>query len=61
MKGNNELHFNEATIIEALQEYLDRRLQHDPTTVTSVKANSSGYATTFVVSIVTGESDATSE
>ena len=35
MKGNNELHLNEATIIEALQEYLARRM---PTTAQRVKS-----------------------
>lgn len=29
MKGTNTLHFNGATITEAVQEYLDRRLTKD--------------------------------
>lgn len=48
MKGNNELHLNEATIIEAVQEYLAKRYTPTPK-VTSVAMEKSGYDTTFVV------------
>ncbi len=54
MKGNNELHLNEATIIEAVQEYLDRRAAavNSAPLVKSVKPGNSqpgGYSQVFVV------------
>lgn len=36
MRGNNTLNLNEATIIEALQEYFDKRSLRSPFKVTSV-------------------------
>ena len=46
MKGSNTIQFNEATIIAAVQEYLDKRYTPN-IQVQSVKATSSGagYAT----------------
>jgi len=49
MKGNNELRLNDATVIEALQEYFDKRFTGAPVRVTSVKRESSGYDSTFIV------------
>lgn len=48
MKGNNTLVLNEATMIEAIQEYLDKRMpQHAPNVqaVTSAKGASYGLNT----------------
>lgn len=52
MKGNNSLHLNEATMIEAVQEYLNARMLSAAPKVTSVKAeNSSAYSATFIVNV----------
>jgi hypothetical protein len=40
MKGNNVMHLNSATLIEAVQEYLDKRITPN-IKVESVLANSS--------------------
>lgn len=37
MKGNNELILNEATLIEAMQEYLDKRMGEFAPVVKSIK------------------------
>jgi len=37
MKGNNELILNEATLIEAMQEYLDKRMGEFAPAVKSIK------------------------
>lgn len=37
MKGTNELHLNTATMIEAVQLWLDSKMPHGAPTVTSVK------------------------
>lgn len=51
MRGNNELHLNAATVIEALQEYLQFRYTK-PIKVTSIKMESKGYTgDTFIVSV----------
>lgn len=47
MKGTNTFQFNEATMIEALQVYLDRIMLHAPE-VTSV-TQKSGICQTFEV------------
>ena len=39
MKGNNTFIFNEATIIVAIQEYLNKRITTDTPKVTSVKSS----------------------
>lgn len=51
MKGNNELKLNEATMIEVVQEWLDRQLPGGAPTVTSVKGGSNNYDLTFTVSV----------
>jgi len=48
MKGNNTLHINEATLIEAFQEYLDKRY-NPPVTVAGVRQDPANN--TFVVRI----------
>jgi hypothetical protein len=58
MKGNNELRLNEATMIEAVQEYLDKRAIVPKDRVTSVKANNS-YG--FEVKIAEAEAPAVPE
>ena len=51
MKGNNELKLNEATIIDAVQEYLDKRYT-PKVVVTSVKETSnSSYSAEFTVKV----------
>lgn len=51
MKGTNELNLNETTMIEAVQEYLNKRMSTYAPTVTSVKAgrNISDYSFTIIV------------
>lgn len=39
MKGNNELHLNTATMIEAVQMWLDSKMPRGAPTVTQVKPN----------------------
>lgn len=55
MKGDNEFHFNEATMIEALNEYLRTRIVGETINVTSVECNSNAYARTFIVKIESPE------
>ena len=45
MKGKNVLEFNQATMVQAVQEYLDKRLTKDAgvQSVLSVTSESSGY------------------
>jgi len=53
MKGNNSLTLNEATMIEAMQEWLIKRMGEFAPKVTSVKPNpgdSDRYCTSFTVS-----------
>ena len=52
MKGRNTLHLNEATIIEAVQEYLNQRLKEPTQKVESVKFSGSGpYQNVFLVTL----------
>jgi len=48
MKGNNTLEFNEATCIEAMQEYLDKRMGNYAPNVVSVKLNMQGVVSVRV-------------
>ena len=48
MKGNNELLLNEATIMEAVQEYLNKRMGEFAPTVKGIKKNSD----MFTVSVI---------
>ena len=41
MKGNNELRLNEATLIEAVQEWLDRKWPKDSPRVTAISLSAS--------------------
>lgn len=55
MKGNNELHLNTATMIEALQYWLDHVMLQNTPTVTGVKSESGSHGI-FIVN-VSGEAD----
>ena len=48
MKGNNELHLNSATMIEAMQQWLDAKMPHAAPTVTDVRVLD---RTTFIVAV----------
>ena len=50
MKGDNELHLNTATMIEAVQQWLDSRMVRDAPTVTIVKPSGKGDSM-FVVGL----------
>ena len=50
MKGNNELHLNQATMIEVVQQWIDENMPKGAQTVTSVKPES-GPLSGFVVSL----------
>ena len=51
MKGNNELRWNEATIIEAVQEYLDKRYTPKVRVVAVAIDGTSYQASVFVVKV----------
>ena len=52
MKGNNELHFNQATMILAAQHYLEKIMNTPVPKVTSVKqVNTGNYPETFVIKV----------
>lgn len=52
MIGNNELMLNEATLVEALQEYLNKRMQsYAPTVVAVSQEVSSSQSRTFSVRV----------
>jgi len=53
MRGSNELHFNQATMILAVQHYLEK-IMHEPVPkVKHVKQDKSGsYAEVFIIDIV---------
>lgn len=56
MKGNNELVLNEATIIAAVQMYLDSLMVKPAPKVESVDSESSGYSKSFRVKLTDRES-----
>jgi hypothetical protein len=50
MKGANEFHFNQATMVLAMQHYLEKIMQAPVPKVTHVKEVSAGsYAECFVI------------
>lgn len=53
MKGNNSFSFNEATMIQIVQYYLDNKLlQEINQKVTSVREDrTTSYATTFTITV----------
>lgn len=52
MQGTNELHLNEATMKEAMQSWLDKKMISAPT-VTSVRLKDppSPHSSTFIVTV----------
>lgn len=50
MKGSNDLILNHATIIEALQEYMDKRMGDYAPKVVTISPNKSDYTITVSVS-----------
>ena len=54
MKGNNEFRFNQGTMIDAMQHYLEKIMQPPVPTVTSVKQDSkSTFGDVFIVEVKT--------
>ncbi|MCR4319764.1 MAG: hypothetical protein NUV74_05435 [Candidatus Brocadiaceae bacterium] len=51
MKGSNDLILNEATMIEAIQFWLDSRMVPPVPKVTGVKAKADGYSSTFTIAL----------
>lgn len=51
MKGNNKLELNEATMIDAIQEYLNKRMTIHAPKVTSVKSSKEGLSDGFTVTV----------
>lgn len=51
MKGSNDLILNTATMIEAMQFYLDSKMIPRAPKVTDVKAKADGHSTQFTVSL----------
>lgn len=52
MKGNNIIKLNEATVIEAVQEYLDKRVHDDfRQRVNAVVPEDQGHVTVFRVEV----------
>ena len=50
MKGNNELHLNTATVMEAVQQWLDNKMPTSSPTVTHFKSSGKGDGV-FVVEV----------
>jgi len=55
MKGNNTLELNEATMIVAVQEYLNKRITVETPIVKSVKRSGKAYENGFTVELAEGE------
>lgn len=51
VKGKNTLTLNTATMIEALQEYFDKRLSPKIKVETVASAGNPGYTSTFTVDV----------
>lgn len=51
MKGKNEMNFNQATMIEAVQHYMEKIMKDPVPIVTNVVAKGYDNSTEFVVSI----------
>lgn len=52
MKGNNELHLNQATMIEAVQHYLEKIMIAPVPVVKQVKQEQkNGYADIFIIEV----------
>lgn len=55
MRGKNTIQMNTATVIEAVQEYLDRRFMRDAPRVVSFDKH--GHAAMFVVGVAERDDD----
>lgn len=56
MKGNNEFRLNHATMIEALQMWIDAQFKNDPPRVASVEElGSTNYCKEFSVKVTDGQ------
>ena len=55
MIGINALHLNEATITEAVQEWLDKRMPNENQLVTSVQVERNGACQVFVITLAPKE------
>lgn len=55
MIGTNSLHLNEATMIEAAQEWLDKRMLNEKQKITSIKVDRINSSQTFEISMETKE------
>ena len=55
MIGVNALHLNEATITEAVQEWLDKRMPNENQLVTSVQVERNGSCPVFVIALTPKE------
>ena len=51
MKGNNQFDLNEATLIEAVQEYFDKRMPIYGVVVKSVKSSRVGLSDGFTIHV----------
>lgn len=51
MKGNNSMTLNEATMMEIVQEWLEREMVDTVPTVTAVEAVGDKYNRSFIVSL----------
>ena len=61
MKGSNDLILNEATMIEAMQFWLDSRMVPPSPKVTGVKAKVDGYSSTFTIALNADAKDSDSK
>lgn len=61
MIGNNEMHLNEATMIQAMQEWLDKRMPGYSPKVTSVSASTNYAGADFIVKTTDREKPAATE
>lgn len=59
MKGNNELHLNDETLIEALQEYFNKRYTPTPKVESVRLGENKGYSSTPVFVVTVTEVEAT--
>lgn len=51
MIGNNQLNLNPATVMQALQEWLNKRMGEHAPRVVSINATKDGYSETYCVGV----------
>ena len=51
MKGNNEIRLNESTMVEVVQQWLNREMPNNTPKVTSVTSDNDNYAPGFTVKV----------